>query len=278
MIERKVGFIGAGVMAEALAADMLRAGMLKSRDLWASDPSAERRELFEKKLHARVTDRNCELARQTEVVVFSVKPQILPAVVDEIRDCVTPAQLFLSIAPGITLSWMTEKLGTDRVVRIMPNTPVLVGAGAAGFCCGAGVERDEAHLIDQALSINGVSIEVPESLMDAVTGLSGSGPAYVYLVIEAMSDGGVKMGLPRATANRLAAQTVLGAARMVLQTGKHPGELKDMVTTPGGTTIEGIHALERAGLRRAFMDAVEAATVKSKLLGAGAGAGEPGKK
>lgn len=265
MIQRRIGFIGAGLMAEALAGDMLTAGMVRARDLYASDPSEERREVFAK-LGAHVTCDNAELARQVEVIVLSVKPQIVPQVVQQIDQCVSPAHLVLSIAPGITLQWLSEKLGTDRIVRVMPNTPVLVGAGAAAFCVGAGVEESEAHFVERALSVDGVCLEVPERLMDAVTGLSGSGPAYAYLAIEALSDGGVKMGLARPVATRLAAQTVLGAAKMVLETGRHPGELKDQVATPGGTTIEGIHALERAGVRRAFMDAVEAAALKCRRL------------
>ncbi|NIM70398.1 MAG: pyrroline-5-carboxylate reductase, partial [Xanthomonadales bacterium] len=158
-------------------------------------------------------------------------------------------------------------LGTDRLVRVMPNTPALVRAGAAAYCTGAGATAEDAELVEQMLSAVGLCIRVEEKHMDAVTGLSGSGPAYVYLAIEALSDGGVQMGLPRRAATRLAAQTVLGAAKMVLETGRHPGELKDQVTTPGGTTIEAIHALEAAGLRRAFIEAVVAASEKSRRLG-----------
>jgi pyrroline-5-carboxylate reductase len=266
MIERKIGFIGAGLMAEALANAMLRAGMAKARDIYASDPKEERREVFERDLGAHAMEDNAELMRLGEIVFLSVKPQIAPAVVEEIAAHITPTHLVISIIPGIALGWLEEKLGTDRVVRVMPNTPALIGAGASAFCVGPGVDKAEAGLVEQCLSVGGICLEVHERLMDAVTGLSGSGPAFVYMVIEALSDGGVKMGLPRKVAAKLAAQTVLGAARMVLEAGKHPGELKDMVTTPGGTTIEGIHALERAGVRRAMMDAVEAATLKCRLL------------
>jgi pyrroline-5-carboxylate reductase len=271
MIEKTVGFVGAGIMAEALVRDMLRTGMVRSRDVYASDPSQERRSVFEQQVHAHVLTDNAELMRRVEIVVLSVKPQVLPAVVEEIAPCVTPNHLFISIAPGITLQWMSKHLGTERIVRVMPNTPILVGAGAAAFCCGKDVEKTEVAFVERAMAVDGICVQVREELMDAVTGLSGSGPAFVYMVIEAMSDAGVKMGLGREVAVRLAAQTVLGAAKMVLQTGKHPGQLRDMVTTPGGTTIEGIHALEKAGLRGAIMDAVEAAALKSRLLGQNVG-------
>ena len=269
MIQRKVGFIGAGVMAEALVRSMLKAEAALARNVFASDPQPARRELLGQLIGPNVFATNGELLERAEVVVLAVKPQMLPVVVAETAPMVRPEHLVVSIAPGITLAWLTERLGTGRVVRVMPNTPVQVGAGAAAFCRGGQASDADAAVVEQMFSAGGICVEVEEKLMDAVTGLSGSGPAYVYMAIEALSDGGVKMGLPRAVALRLAAQTVMGAAKMVLETGQHPGLLKDKVTTPGGTTIEGIHALEKAGLRKAFMDAVEAATLKSKQLGNG---------
>ena len=266
MVERKVGFVGAGLMAEALASGMLARGAISADRLLASDPSAERRRVFADEIGATVLADNTELVNAAEVVVLSVKPQVLPTVAEEIAPAVGPDHLVVSIAPGITLAWLKERLSTDRLVRVMPNTPALVGAGAAAYCRGAGADESDAALVEEMLSSVGLCAEVEEKLMDAVTGLSGSGPAYAYLAIEALSDGGVKMGLARPVATRLAAQTVLGAAKMVLETGRHPGELKDQVATPGGTTIEGIHALERAGVRRAFMDAVEAAALKCRRL------------
>lgn len=267
MIERKIGFIGAGKMAEALARGIVGAGIVQAPDVLASDPSEERRRLFGQEIGATVVEANTALMAAAEVVVLAVKPQVLPAVVEEIAPSVRPEHLIVSIAPGITLAWLHERLGTGRLVRVMPNTPALVGEGAAAFCRGPGADDSDAALVEQMLSAVGLCVEVEEDRMDAVTGLSGSGPAYVYTVVEALSDGGVKMGLPRAVAMRLAAQTVLGAARMVLETGREPGELRDQVTTPGGTTIEGLRALENAGVRKAFIDAVEAATLKSKKLG-----------
>ncbi len=267
MIERKVGFIGAGLMAEALARRMLEQEACLARNVFASDPCETRREVFSQMVGANVFAENLRLVEAAEVLVLAVKPQVLPAVAEEVQPALNSEHLIISIAPGITLSWLRERLGTARVVRVMPNTPAQVGEGAAAYCRGAGVTGADRDVVEEIFSAVGICVEVEEDLMDAVTGLSGSGPAYLYMAIEALSDGGVKMGLPRAVATRLAAQTTLGAARMVMQTGRHPGQLRDQVATPGGTTIEGIHVLEKAGLRRAFMDAVEAATLKSRRLG-----------
>jgi len=266
MIEGKLGFIGAGLMAEALVDGMLASGVARKENIYASDPSEERRGVFARKVGKNVFSSNTRLVEAVDAAVLSVKPQVLPAVAEEIAGSVRAEHLIISIAPGITLSWLAQKLGTRRLVRVMPNTPALVRQGASAFCLGEATRPEDAELVRQMLSSVGVCVQVEEKQMDAVTGLSGSGPAYIYLVIEALSDGGVKMGLPRQVASRLAAQTVLGAARMVLETGKHPGELKDQVTTPGGTTIEAIHALESAGVRKAFMDAVAAATEKCRRL------------
>jgi pyrroline-5-carboxylate reductase len=221
------------------------------------------------RIGGNVFDENRALAARSDVVVLAVKPHVVPAVAEEIADALTPDHLLVSLAAGVGLEALKSSLKTDRVIRVMPNTPAMVGAGAAAYCAASGATDDDAALVEELLGAVGKCVRVREEHMDAVTGLSGSGPAYVYVAIEALSDGAVKMGLPRQQATRLAAQTVLGAARMVLETGKHPGELKDAVTTPGGTTIAGLHALERAGVRRAFMDAVEAATQRSDQLSGG---------
>src|SRR5262249_20848901 len=175
----------------------------------------------------------------------------------------------VSIAAGVTLQHLAEAFGTQRIIRVMPNTPSLVGASAAGFAPAQGATPEDIAEVDRLFNAVGKAYRLPEHLLDAVTGLSGSGPAFVYVIIEALSDGGVRVGLPRDVATGLAAQTVLGAARMVVETGLHTGQLKDMVTSPGGTTIAGLHALERGGLRGALMDAVEAATKRSAELGKG---------
>ena len=203
-----------------------------------------------------------------EIVILAVKPQMLAPVLAEARPVLTPQQLVVSIVAGVPLAQLMLSLGpTVRIIRVMPNTPSLVGACAAAFSPGGAATADDEQLVERMFRAVGVAYRVPEKLLDAVTGLSGSGPAYVAVVIEALSDGGVLMGLPRDVATTLAAQTVFGTAKMVLEAGLHPGVLKDMVASPGGTTIAGLHALEHGGLRAALMDAVEAATRRAEELG-----------
>ena len=190
-------------------------------------------------------------------------------VLEHLRHVVTPEHLIVSIAAGVSIATLEAGLGPDRrIVRVMPNTPALVGEGASGYCLGTHARESDEATVRKCLDSVGRAYRVPESLLDAVTGLSGSGPAFVYVMIEALSDGGVRVGLPRDVATTLAAQTVLGAAKMVLETGLHTGVLKDQVTSPGGTTIAGLHALERGGVRAALIDAVEAATRRSAELAA----------
>jgi len=269
VIQRKTGFIGAGTMAQALLGGMLDAGVAEAGMLYASDPSAERRRAFQGRIGGNVLADNAELVERCDVVVLSVKPNVVPVVAGQVADRLTPDKLVVSIAAGVTLGKLSELLGTDRLIRVMPNTPALVRAGAAAYCTGPGATEDDAALAEEMLGAVGVCVRVEERDMDAVTGLSGSGPAYVYMVIEALSEGGVEVGLSGEVAARLAAQTVLGAARMVLETGRHPGELRDEVTTPGGTTVEGLRVLEDAGLRQAYVEAVAAATDKSRRLAGG---------
>ena len=218
---------------------------------------------------ARATADNREVVAGSDLLVLAVKPQSMAALLAEIRPIVTARHLIVSIAAGITLRQLADGLGPDRrLVRVMPNTPCLVGASAVGLCAPAtGATPEDVALVDRLLNAVGRAFRLPEHLLDAVTGLSGSGPAFVYVIIEALSDGGVRVGLPRDVATALAAQTVLGSAKMVLETGLHPGVLKDKVTSPGGTTIAGLHALERGGLRAALIDAVEAATRRATELG-----------
>lgn len=269
MIEQHVGFIGAGQMATALGRGFVQAGLIAAENLLAADPSADARKRFAEATGGRTTEDNQEVADGAEVLVLAVKPQQMAAVLADLRGKVTEKHLVVSIAAGIRLEVLAAGLGeTTRLVRVMPNTPCLVGKGACGFCLGTVATDDDARLVDRLLGAVGIAYRVEEKLMDAVTGLSGSGPAFVYVMIEALSDGGVRMGLPRAAATALAAQTVLGAAQMVLTTGEHPGVLKDRVTSPGGTTIAGIKALETGGLRAALIEAVEAAARRSIELGA----------
>ena len=260
------GFIGPGQMATALARGFVKSGFLPAERIVASDPVAEIRTRFIKETGGRCVASNADVAREADVLFLAVKPQQMPAVLEELSGVVTARHLVVSIAAGVPLKAMTRLGASARLVRVMPNTPCLLGEGASAFALGGGANDDDGRLVEQMLSTVGLAARVSEKLLDAVTGLSGSGPAYAYLMIEAMSDGGVRMGLPRDVATRLAAQTLLGAARMVLETGKHPGALKDAVTSPGGTTIAGLHELERGGLRGCLMNAVEAATLRATEL------------
>lgn len=260
-----VGFLGAGQMATALAKGWHAAGLLDAAKSMAADPYPATREKFVATTHLRTVADNATVVGACDVLVLAVKPQVLPAVLAELKPLLTPDKLVISIAAGVTLDTLTVGLGGHaRLVRVMPNTPCLVGASASGV---AGLNAEDASLVLQLMTAVGVAVTVAEPLLDAVTGLSGSGPAYVYLMIEALADGGVKMGLPRDVALKLAAQTVFGSAKLVLESGTHPAALKDAVASPGGTTIAGLHELERGGLRGVLMDAVQAATERATELG-----------
>ncbi len=265
-----VGFLGAGKMTTALAQGFLKAGLAGAKQLMASDPSEAARAAFAKAVGGNTTSSNQDVVRSSRVLVLAVKPDQVSAVLADIRPCFSPKHLLISIAAGVPLARLEAGLGPEaRLIRVMPNTPALVGASAAAFALGKGALPEDGALALKLFSAVGVAFQLKEPLLDAVTGLSGSGPAYVYLVIEGLSDGGVAAGLPRDVATKLAAQTVLGGAKMVLETGLHPGALKDMVTSPGGTTIEGIHELEKGKLRATLISAVRAATDKSRKLGQG---------
>jgi len=251
-------------MATALAQGLLAAGLARREDLLASDPYAAAAEQFAQATGCRATSDNQEVARACDVIFLAVKPQQMSAVLHALREQVTTRHLLISIAAGVTLESIASVVGLGpRLVRVMPNTPCLVRQGASAYCLGPQATTEDGELVARLLSSVGQVFAVPEGQLDAVTGLSGSGPAFVYQVIEALSDGGVRMGLPRDVATQLAAQTVRGAAEMVLVTGEHPAVLKDQVTSPGGTTIAGLQALEAGGLRAALMGAVEAATRRS---------------
>jgi pyrroline-5-carboxylate reductase len=265
--KRRIGFIGSGKMGAALIQGIVRAGLATAATVTASDVVAEAREKLRKESGIRVTDSNAEVVKSSDVVVLAIYPQVVLKVLPEIAALVTDEHLIVSIAAGITTKQMLDGLGAPRrVVRVMPNTPALVGAGAAGYCVAGNATEADAQFMSEFLGVVGRAWQVDERHLDAVTGLSGSGPAYVFTIIEALSDGGVRMGLPRHVATALAAQTVFGSAKMLLETGLHTGQLKDQVTSPGGTSIAGIHALERGGLRAALMNAVEAATQRSQEL------------
>ena len=262
----KIAFIGGGNMASALIGGLLARGAKRSAICVIEPVPAARRRLAAKfKVHASAFLDARALAADT--VVLAVKPQDMRAAAAPLMGRLG-ARLVISVAAGIRLKDLARWLGGhDRIVRVMPNTPCLIGSGAAGYALGPGASVADGELVGRLMRAVGIAFAVPESQLDAVTGLSGSGPAYVYTMIEALSDGGVRAGLPRATATALAAQTVFGAAQMVMSTGEHPGVLKDRVTSPGGTTIAGLQVLEQHGLRAALIDAVEAATNRSRELG-----------
>ena len=267
-LKHTFGFLGAGRMATALASGMVKAGLIKSRQLVASDVVPAAGKAFTKNTGGKVLKKNAAVLHKADVIVIAVKPHQVVELLDELAKEVTSNHLFISIAAGVTLAQLENVLdGKARMIRVMPNTPALVGEGASGFARGRRATAIDAKLTAQVLGAVGLAVEVPEQLINAVTGLSGSGPAYGFQIIEALSDGGVAAGLPRELATRLAAQTMLGAAKMVLETGKHPGTLKDMVASPGGATIEGLHELEAAGMRNGLMNAVRAAADKAAALG-----------
>jgi pyrroline-5-carboxylate reductase len=263
----RIGFLGAGRMATALARGWLNAGLLTLENCRASDPAEAARLAFLHDTGCLAVDDNRTVADASDLLVLAVKPQSMAALMAEVRPLLR-GQLVVSIVTGYTLRQMADGLGPKcRLVRVVPNTPCLVGASASAYCAPADAMPEDVVWVERLLNVVGTAYRLPESLLDAVTGLSGSGPAFVYLMIEALSDGGVRVGLPREVATALAAQTVVGAARMVLETKMHPGALKDMVASPGGTTIAGLHALERGGVRGAIMDAVEAAARRATELG-----------
>lgn len=266
--KNRVGFIGAGRMATALAQGLISAGFTTYESIIAADVIPASRERFTNATKVRTTNSNVEVLESADIVFLAVKPQQMRDVLADIKPAIDSRHLIISIAAGVSLQTLVAGLDPGcRLVRVMPNTPCLVGASASGFALGGAATPEDGALVERILATVGIAVAVPEKLLDAVTGLSGSGPAYVYQIIEALSDGGVQVGLPRDIATKLAAQTVMGAARMVLETGEHPGVLKDAVTSPGGTTIAGLHALERGGVRASLMNAVEAATNRAHELG-----------
>jgi pyrroline-5-carboxylate reductase len=268
MAQLKIGFLGAGKMATALARGFINAGLVKATQLVAADPFDAARKHFTMETGAKTVVNNLEAAKAATVLILATKPDQVGGALAEISGAFTKNHLVISIAAGVTLGKLEALLPAGaRVIRVMPNTPALVGAGAAGYALGKSATAEDGELAKELLSAVGIAMQVKENLLDAVTGLSGSGPAYVYQFIEALSDGGVAAGLPRDVATKLAAQTVLGGAKMVLDTGMHPGALNDQVTSPGGTTIEGLHELEKGKLRATVISAVRAATEKSKKLG-----------
>ncbi len=265
---KTIAFLGAGNMAEALVKGLLRAGVATPGEVLCTDRRPERGPELTRTYGVRFGQDNVAAAREAGLVVLSVKPQAMNRLLDEIGPALDQSKLVISIAAGVPIAAIERKVGHGvRIVRCMPNTPALVGAGATALAPGEHATEADLRQARALFEAVGKAVVVDEPLLDAVTGLSGSGPAYIFLIIEALSDAGVKMGLARAQSLELAAQTVLGSAKLLLETGEHPGRLKDQVTSPGGTAIAGLHTLEAGGLRTTLMNAVEAATRRSHELG-----------
>src|SRR5262245_10920695 len=268
--DKTVGFIGAGNMGEALIKGLVTANVLPAEAIRASDVRLERLKELDRLYGIQLAPTNVELVRHSDVVIMAVKPQIMTPVLREIAPAMTRKKLMISIAAGVSTAKIRAALGQDaRLIRVMPNTPALVLEGVTAIAKADGLEADDLDTAGEIFSAVGRVVVLDESALDAVTGLSGSGPAYVAVVVESLADGGVKMGLDRITAMTLATQTVLGAAKLLLETRLHPGALKDMVSSPGGTSIAGVAALEEGGIRTTFIKAVERATQRSKELGRG---------
>lgn len=263
----KLGFIGTGNMASAIMGGIIGKKMISAEEIIGADLFEPGREKVKEQFGIQVTERNQEVVEKAEVIILSVKPQFYEDVINQIKDCVKKEQIIITIAPGKTLAWLAEKFGKEvKIVRTMPNTPALVGEGMTAMCPNEHMEKEETEYVKRLLESFGRVEVVPERLMDVVVSVSGSSPAYVFMMIEAMADAAVSGGMPRAQAYQFAAQAVYGSAKMVLETGKHPGELKDMVCSPAGTTIEAVRTLEEMGFRSSIIEAMKVCEEVSRNL------------
>lgn len=268
--DKRIGFIGAGNMASVLIKGILKARLVDDNSIYASDIDLEKLDSLKSEYGINTVFKdNKKIVNECDIIILAVKPQIMEKVMKEISGSLTSEKLIISIAAGISTEFIGSFANNTplRIIRAMPNTPALIMEGATAICPGEKISEDDLRIAKEIFSAVGVVAIVDESQMDAVTGLSGSGPAYIFMIIEALSDAGVKMGLSRDISMKLAAQTVMGAAKLQIDTGMHPGRLKDMVTSPGGTAIAGIHTLEQGGLRTTLINAVEQATLRSIQLG-----------
>ncbi|MCS7090377.1 MAG: pyrroline-5-carboxylate reductase [Verrucomicrobiota bacterium] len=264
---RTLGFLGTGQMATALARGFLKAGLVKASELLGSDPNPDARQSFSRETGGRSVRTNREVIAEARVLVLAVKPNHVGEVLEEIRPLFTSEHVLISIAAGVSLERLESGLPAGaRVVRVMPNTPALVGAAASAFCPGRNATTQDIRLTQRLLAAVGLAVEVPEALLNAVTGLSGSGPAYVCQFVEGLTDGGVACGLPRPIAFQLAVQTVAGTIQLMKEKGLHPAQVKEMVTSPGGTTIEGLQALAEGAFQGVLMKAVRRATETAARL------------
>lgn len=266
LLEISVGIIGSGNMGGAIAGGIAASGMINKADIFVADSNNAKAKGLAKKYGISVGN-NVQIASQCHICMIAVKPDVAHGVIKSIASFLKPHTIVMSIVAGLDVATAEKLIGKNyKFIRVMPNTPALVGEGMTAISPGSAVSDEDMSLAEYVLSCIGKVVTVDENKMDAVTGLSGSGPAYIFQIIEAMSDGGVFAGLPRDKAIQMAAQTVLGSAKMVLETGLHPAVLKDMVTSPAGTTIEGVLAMEKGGVRKSIMEAVIAGVNKSKLM------------
>ncbi|MFH2090826.1 MAG: pyrroline-5-carboxylate reductase [Pseudomonadota bacterium] len=267
--DKKIGFIGSGNMAEALVSGLVLSGAAKPENILCSDIAQDLLTNIKNKYKVNTTSDNCEVARQSEIVIFATKPQILGSVLKETASVLDTSKLIISIAAGVPLAAIASGLHKNlRLIRVMPNICAFVKESATAIAAGEFATKEDVALARAIFDSVGKTVFIQENvLMDAFTGLSGSGPAYIFTIVDAMADAGVKMGLSRKDSLFLSTQTVLGAARLLLESGEHPGQLKDRVASPGGTAIAGIHTLEQGGLRTTMINAVESATKRSKELG-----------
>jgi pyrroline-5-carboxylate reductase len=269
-MDKKIGFVGTGHMARALARGFLKTQIVTPKQLFGYDVKPEAGEQFTKQTGAAIVSSIKDLVTNSDIVVLAVKPQQMGEVLHNLGSLRAHGfnPLWITIAAGVPIQHYLKTIGnTARLIRVMPNTPCLVGQGVSGFCISEGATPEDVLLVTSLLSTVGIAIQFPERQLDAVAGLSGSGPGYVYMMAEALADGGVKMGLPREVAMQLAMHTISGAAKIMIETGDHPGVLKDKVCSPRGTTISGVYALEKNGFRAALIEAVEAATLRSREMG-----------
>lgn len=263
----KLGFIGTGNMASAIMDGIIRKQILKPEEIIGADASVKGRERVKKQFGIHTAESNIEVAKQAEIILLSVKPQFYESVITEIKDVIREEQIIITIAPGKTLEWVAKKFGKAvKIVRTMPNTPAMVGEGMTAACANDLITDGEMNYVKTLFESFGELEIVPEHLMDTVSAVSSASPAYIFVLIEAMADAAVSGGIPRAQAYKFAAQAVLGSAKMVLETGKHPGELKDMVCSPAGATIEAIRILEERGFRSAIIEAIKICEETSRKL------------
>jgi pyrroline-5-carboxylate reductase len=272
LTKKKLGFVGGGNMAEAIVKGLLDSSLVASKDIFISDLISDRLEYLSKEYKVKTTDDNRELVKKSDILVLAVKPQTVKKVLESFSDLIDSNKNIISVAAGISISLIEDTLCAKSkkkisIIRTMPNTPSLVQEGATAICGSKHSSKLDIKIAHHIFKAIGQTVDIEEIHMDAVTGLSGSGPAYIFMIIEALSDAGVKVGLSREVSNTLTIQTILGSAKLARDGGKHPGQLKDMVTSPGGTTISGLHMLEEGGIRNALMNAVEMATQRSKELG-----------